>query len=145
MTSPHTHDVATPATEAPRATTDPRRDTRSFWGRSARLGGGTGRLLLVSLVLGLLIALLIGAAAYGLATLREQPDARYPWIMGLIMAATSLPIGAGVAWFLLVDRTTVRGASSSSSLCGSRVIARASRGGSRTRWSAAPGGLGSPG
>ena len=92
------------------ATTDPRRDTRSFWGRSARLGGGTGRLLLVSLVLGLLIALLIGAAAYGLATLRDQPDARYPWIMGLIMAAMSLPIGAGVAWFLLVDRTTVRGA-----------------------------------
>ncbi|WP_343282199.1 hypothetical protein AAG742_01300 [Micrococcus sp. 2A] len=111
MTSDHgTDDVTAPTAEAPRATTDPRRDTRSFWGRSARLGGGTGRLLLVSLVLGLLIALLIGAAAYGLATLREQPDARYPWIMGLIMAATSLPIGTGVAWFLFVDRTTVRGA-----------------------------------
>lgn len=108
MTSPHhTDDLAA---ETPRTTTDPRRDTRPRWGRSARLGGGTGRLLLVSLVLGLLIALLIGAAAYGLATLREQPGARYPWIMGLIMAATSLPIGTGVGWFLLVDRTTVRGA-----------------------------------
>ncbi|MDO4239752.1 hypothetical protein [Micrococcus sp.] len=110
MTSPHTHDVATPATEASHTTTDPRRDTRPRWGRSARLGGGTGRLLLVSLVLGLLIALLIGAAAYGLATLREHPDPRYPWIMGLVMAATSLPIGAGVAWVRLVDRTTIRGA-----------------------------------
>lgn len=38
------------AEHAGTATTDPRRDTRSRWGRSSRLGGGSGRVILVSLV-----------------------------------------------------------------------------------------------
>lgn len=96
--------------DTPRTTTDPRRDTRPMWGRSSRLGGGPGRLIGVSLALGALLALGIGAVAFGLASLREHPDARFPWLMGLVMGATSLPIGAGVAWVRLVDRTTVRGA-----------------------------------
>lgn len=57
----------------PHTTTDLARDRRPRWGRSARLGGGSGRLILVSLVAGVVIALLIGAASYGLAS--SQGDA----------------------------------------------------------------------
>ena len=48
------------------ATTDPRRDTRSRWGCSSRLGGGTGRLMGVSLAVGAVGAalfVLMGCAA----------------------------------------------------------------------------------
>ena len=110
MTSPHTHDVATPATEAPRTTTDPRRDTRPRWGRSARLGGGTGRLIAVSLLLGTLLAGLLGIIAYGLASSQGDADPRFPALMGAVMAASALPVGAALAWLFLVDRTTLRGA-----------------------------------
>lgn len=98
------------AEHASTATTDPRRDTRSRWGRSSRLGGGSGRLIVVSLVAGVVIALLIGAAAYGLASSQGDADPRFPAVMGAVMAASALPVGAALAWLALVDRTTVRGA-----------------------------------
>ena len=98
------------AEHAGTATTDPRRDTRSRWGRSSRLGGGSGRLIVVSLVAGVVIALLIGAAAYGLASSQGDADPRFPAVMGAVMAASALPVGAALAWLFLVDRTTLRGA-----------------------------------
>jgi len=54
------------AEHAGTATTDPRRDTRSRWGCSSRLGGGTGRLMGVSLAVGAVGAalfVLMGCAA----------------------------------------------------------------------------------
>ena len=98
------------AEHAGTATTDPRRDTRSRWGRSSRLGGGSGRLIVVSLVAGVVIALLIGAAAYGLASSQGDADPRFPAVTGAVMAASALPVGAALAWLFLVDRTTLRGA-----------------------------------
>ena len=98
------------AEHAGTATTDPRRDTRSRWGRSSRLGGGSGRLILVSLVAGVVIALLIGAASYGLASSQGDAGPRFPAVTGAVMAASALPVGAALAWLALVDRTTVRGA-----------------------------------
>ena len=92
------------------ATTDPRRDTRSRLGRSSRLGGGSRRLILVSLVAGVVIARLIGAAAYGLASSQGDADSRFPTVMGAVMAVSALPVGAALAWLFLVDRTTLRGA-----------------------------------
>ena len=117
MTANHSHHTAAAADSqgaaaehAGTATTDPRRDTRSRWGRSSRLGGGSGRLIVVSLVAGVVIALLIGAAAYGLASSQGDADPRFPAVMGAVMAASALPVGAALAWLFLVDRTTVRGA-----------------------------------
>lgn len=108
MTSPHrTDDVVV---ETPRTTTDPRRDARSSWGRSARLGGGTGRLIALSLLLGTLLAALIGVIAYGLAATAGHEGPRAPLLLGMIMTATSLVPGWAVVWALLVDRDTVRGA-----------------------------------
>ena len=98
------------AEHAGTATTDPRRDTRSRWGRSSRLGGGSGRLILVSLVAGVVIALLIGAASYGLASSQGDAGPRFPAVTGAVMAASALPVGAALAWLFLVDRTTLRGA-----------------------------------
>ena len=98
------------AEHAGTATTDPRRDTRSRWGRSSRLGGGSGRLILVSLVAGVVVALLIGTVAFTLASTRDQVETGFPMTMGLLMAASALPIGITLAWLALVDRTTVRGA-----------------------------------
>lgn len=117
MTANHSHHTAAAADSqgaaaehASTATTDPRRDTRSRWGRSSRLGGGSGRLIVVSLVAGVVIALLIGAAAYGLASSQGDADPRFPAVMGAVIAASALPVGAALAWLALVDRTTVRGA-----------------------------------
>lgn len=117
MTANHSHHTAAAADSqgaaaehAGTATTDPRRDTRPRWGRSSRLGGGSGRLILVSLVAGVVIALLIGAAAYGLASSQGDADPRFPAVMGAVMAASALPAGAALAWLFLVDRTTLRGA-----------------------------------
>lgn len=117
MTANHSHHTAAAADSqgaaaehASTATADPRRDTRSRWGRSSRLGGGSGRLIVVSLVAGVVIALLIGAAAYGLASSQGDADPRFPAVMGAVMAASALPAGAALAWLFLVDRTTVRGA-----------------------------------
>lgn len=117
MTANHSHHTAAAADSqgaaaehASTATTDPRRDTRSRWGRSSRLGGGSGRLIVVSLVAGVVIALLIGAASYGLASSQGDADPRFPAVMGAVMAASALPVGAALAWLFLVDRTTLRGA-----------------------------------
>ena len=117
MTANHSHHTAAAADSqgaaaehASTATTDPRRGTRSRWGRSSRLGGGSGRLIVVSLVAGVVIALLIGAAAYGLASSQGDADPRFPAVMGAVMAASALPVGAALAWLFLVDRTTLRGA-----------------------------------
>ena len=98
------------AEHAGTATTDPRRDTRSRWGRSSRLGGGSGRLIVVSLVAGVVVALLIGTVAFALASSQGDADPRFPAVMGAVMAASALPVGAALAWLALVDRTTVRGA-----------------------------------
>ena len=94
----------------PHTTTDLARDRRPRWGRSARLGGGSGRLILVSLVAGVVIALLIGAASYGLASSQGDAGPRFPAVTGAVMAASALPVGAALAWLFLVDRTTLRGA-----------------------------------
>ena len=117
MTANHSHHTAAAADSqgaaaehAGTATTDPRRDTRSRCGRSSRLGGGSGRLIVVSLVAGVVIALLIGAAAYGLASSQGDADPRFPAVMGAVMAASALPVGAALAWLFLVDRTALRGA-----------------------------------
>ena len=117
MTTNHSHHTAAAADRqgaaaehAGTATTDPRRDTRPRWGRSARLGGGSGRLILVSLVAGVVIALLIGAASYGLASSQGDAGPRFPAVTGAVMAASALPVGAALAWLFLVDRTTLRGA-----------------------------------
>ncbi|MEY8814304.1 hypothetical protein AB9H24_03770 [Micrococcus luteus] len=117
MTANHSHHTAaaadsqgTAAEHAGTATTDPARDRRSRWGRSSRLGGGSGRLILVSLVAGVVIALLIGAAACGLASGQGDADPRFPAVMGAVMAASAFPVGAALAWLFLVDRTTLRGA-----------------------------------
>lgn len=117
MTANHSHHTAAAADSqgaaaehAGTATTDPRRDTRSRWGRSSRLGGGSGRLILVSLVAGVVIALLIGAASYGLASSQGDADPRFPAVTSAVMAASALPVGAALAWLFLVDRTTLRGA-----------------------------------
>ena len=117
MTANHSHHTAAAADSqgaaaehASTATTDPRRDTRSRWGRSSRLGGGSGRLILVSLVAGVVIALLIGAASYGLASSQGDAGPRFPAVTGAVMAASALPVGAALAWLFLVDRTTLRGA-----------------------------------
>lgn len=83
----------------------------SAWGRSARLGGGTGRLVVVSLVLGVLLAALLGVIAYGLAGTADPADPRRPWVLGLVVASGALPVLAGTVWMLLVDRATIKGPS----------------------------------
>lgn len=112
MTSPHTHDVATPATEAPRTTTDPRRDTRSRWGRSSRLGGGTGRLMGVSLAVGTVGALGLGAAAWA-ATVAAGHANFLAWMAAGAMALNGLVFGLLLTWLALVDRHSIRGAATS--------------------------------
>lgn len=83
----------------------------SFWGRSARLGGGSGRLLTVSALVGLVIGNLIALVSWVLATQSDRSaDDRYPLIMALIMFALSVPMAFMAAWALLVERTSVRGA-----------------------------------
>ncbi|MDY6055876.1 hypothetical protein [Micrococcus sp.] len=111
MTSPHRpDDDVAPTTQTPRTTTNPHRDARSRWGRSARLGGGTGRLIAVSLLLGTLLAALVGVVTYALATLQGHADPAHPRLLGLLLAASTLLPAAALVWALLVDRGTVRGA-----------------------------------
>ena len=61
MTANHSHHTAAAADSqgaaaehASTATTDPRRDTRSRWGRSSRLGGGIV-LVIASIVFGMMM------------------------------------------------------------------------------------------
>lgn len=85
----------------------------SFWGRSARLGGGSGRLIAVSLSLGLAsaFALAAGATALGRAASSEMPEA-WTWLFPVIFFCLAAPVACMAAWALLVDRSTVRGATS---------------------------------
>ena len=101
----HTAPHSRPAAEPEGRTAAP-----SFWGRSARLGGGTGRLVAVSLLLGLLLAALTGAVAYGLAGASAPADPRQPWMLALVVGSGALPVMAGLVWVLLVDRETIAGA-----------------------------------
>lgn len=105
---PSTPDTGRQGTATP-VTTDPHRDGRSRWGRSARLGGGTGRLLAVSALGGLLGAALIGTAAWLLAgTTENLADGR--WFLAVALGSTGLFTGAGLTWVWLVDRGTLHGA-----------------------------------
>ena len=90
-------------------TPDPRHDTRSRWGRSARIGGGTGRLLGVCIAIGMACAVAVGAAAY-LLTLNASLEEALRWLAAGIMAFNGLVFGFIVAWVFLVDQPTIRGA-----------------------------------
>lgn len=84
---------------------------RTAWGRSARLGGGSGRLMAVSLLLGVIggAALAFGAAAVGRAVRSDLP-AGWDWLFPVVFSAFTIPLLTAVAWALLVDRSTLRGA-----------------------------------
>lgn len=100
-----------PSIQPTPASTTPRADQpRSRWGRSARLGGGTGRLLGVSLAGGVPLAALVGAAAWWLGQLAGDPDPRRPWVVAVALTASCLPVGFGAIWVFLVDRDTLEGA-----------------------------------
>ncbi|MDX2341397.1 hypothetical protein NJC10_06915 [Micrococcus sp. M4NT] len=83
---------------------------RSRWGRSAKLGGGTGRLIGMSLAGGIVLAALIGAAAWWLGPLAGDPDPGRPWLVAALITASCLPVGFVLVWALLVDRDTLEGA-----------------------------------
>ena len=78
------------------------RQTR--WGRSRILGGGAGRLIAVSVVLGAALSSTIG----GLFVAFDNPSR--PWVAFAIFAAVLLPVSTALAWVLLVDRSTIAGA-----------------------------------
>ena len=78
------------------------RQTR--WGRSRVLGGGTGRLIAVSLVLGAALASAVG----GLYIAIDNPSR--PWVALAIFVVVMLPVSTALAWVVLVDRTTITGA-----------------------------------
>lgn len=86
-------------------------EQRSFWGRSARLGGGTGRLLTVSAALGLVgsAALAAGATALGRVADPSLPPT-WNWLFPVVFMVLTAPVVTALAWVLLVDRTTIRGA-----------------------------------
>lgn len=111
MTTNHTDRSTGTGIPAP-VTTDPRRDTRSRWGRSARLGGGTGRLMGVSLLGGLLGAVLVGAASYLLTQNAGLFDG-LRWTTAGVMAFNGLVFGFLLTWVALVEPTTLRGAAKS--------------------------------
>ena len=91
------------------ATTDPRRDTRSRWGCSSRLGGGTGRLMGVSLAVGVVGALGLGSAAWATTVAAGHADS-LAWIAAGAMALNGLLFGLLLTWLALVDRHSIRGA-----------------------------------
>lgn len=78
------------------------RQTR--WGRSRVLGGGTGRLIAVSLVLGAALASAVG----GIYIAVGHPSR--PWVALAIFVVVMLPVSTALAWVVLVDRTTITGA-----------------------------------
>ncbi|MFC6147093.1 hypothetical protein [Corynebacterium nasicanis] len=75
----------------------------SRFGR-ARFGGGPVTLLLTTLLLGLVLAALIGA----LGTVINSQDST--WLVASVFALTSLPVTLALTWVLLVDRSTLTGA-----------------------------------
>lgn len=93
-------------------TTDPRRDTRSRWGRSERLGGGTGRLMAVSALGGLFGALLVGTASSPLAQNAGLLDglrwttAGVMAFIGPVFGFNPSPALAGAALILLMMTST---------------------------------------
>ena len=101
--------TATGAVADDTVTTDPHRDTRSRWGRSERLGGGTGRLLGVCVAIGMTCAVVVGGAAY-LLTLNASLEEALRWVAAGIMAFNGLVFGFIGGWAFLVDQPTIRGA-----------------------------------
>ena len=97
------------AEHAGTATTDPRRDTRSRWGCSSRLGGGTGRLMGVSLAVGVVGALGLGLAAWATTVAAGHADS-LAWVAAGAMALNGLLFGLLLTWLALVDRHSIRGA-----------------------------------
>lgn len=85
--------------------------TTSRWGRSPVLGGGTGRLIAVSLLGGFVLAaaLAAGATYLGRVTNPDLPS-NWNWVFPIIAFAFFLPALFGALWALLVDRETLRGA-----------------------------------
>lgn len=77
---------------------------RTRWGRS-RFGGGSGLLIAVSLLLGAVLSCGVG---WLLATLGAG-QAR-PWLGFVIGAVVTLPVSAMLTWVVLVDRSTIKGA-----------------------------------
>lgn len=77
---------------------------RSRWGRS-RIGGGSGALITVSLVLGTLLSSGIGWLFTVLDT-----DTTNPLLPFLVGAVVTLPCSVLLVWVLLVDRSTLAGA-----------------------------------
>ena len=77
--------------------------TRTRWGatRSGRRGLA---LWAPSLVIGLVVAAVLGVNA------RAVNPAPNPALLGILIAAASLPIGTVLGWVLLVDRTSLEGA-----------------------------------
>ncbi len=77
--------------------------TRSRFGR-ARFGGGSALLLSVSALIGLLVSCGLGVllAAFG--------GIQRPWIGFVVGAVATLPTSIALAWAVLVDRSTLRGA-----------------------------------
>ncbi|MFT3872223.1 MAG: hypothetical protein QM714_06175 [Nocardioides sp.] len=84
------------------SSTNPRLRTR--WGRS-RFGGGGGLLVGTSIALGLLLS-----AGIGWASTVVEPDPARTWALFLVAAAATLPISVMLVWVLLVDRSTISGA-----------------------------------
>lgn len=92
-------------------TTQPPRTPQSTWGRSPRLGGGSGRLIAVSVLLGVAAAAVLAAGATALAQAFSPAMADpWTWLFPLIFFVVAAPTLAMGAWALLVDRSTVRGA-----------------------------------
>ena len=83
---------------------------QSRWGRSSRLGGGTRRLIGVSLGTGVLLTGALGLTAWGLSQAGPDPDLQRAWLVSLLAAAFCYPGASMLAWVLLVDRESVRGA-----------------------------------
>ena len=77
--------------------------TRTRWGatRSGRRGLA---LWAPSLVIGLAVAAVLGGIAWAV---NPAPN---PALLGIVIAAASLPIGTVLGWVLLVDRTSLEGA-----------------------------------
>jgi MFS family permease len=78
------------------------RQTR--WGRSRLFGGGSIALVAVSVGIGAVLSSGIG----GLFATFGNPTK--PWLAFAVVAIVTLPVSAALAWVILVDRTTITGA-----------------------------------
>ncbi|MGA4507868.1 hypothetical protein ACQB6R_02410 [Propionibacteriaceae bacterium G1746] len=99
--------TSTPHT-APR---DPQQAPPTRWGRSARLGGGSGRLVAVSILMGVAGASILAAGATALAQATSDGlSTTWALLFPLVFFVLAAPVLAMGAWALLVDRSSVRGA-----------------------------------